>query len=213
MKRILVLLLIASAALVAVVWTRPSELRVERSAMIQAPPALVFENLDDFRRWVAWSPWEKRDAAMERRYEGPRTGPGASYYWRGNDEVGEGRMTVIDAKPPTRLRIRLEFLAPMQATNEALFELSPHLAGTTEVRWTMTGETGFLGKAFGLVVDTDALVGSDFEKGLAELKRVSEDQATALEAMRAAQAAEAAAAAATEAGDSAVAEASAEMRN
>jgi hypothetical protein len=207
MKRVLVLLLIAVAAFAAYVATRPPEFRVERSAMIDAPQEVVFRNLDEFRRWGSWSPWEKLDPDMERSYDGPSSGADASYRWRGNAEVGEGRMTVTESKPPTRLAIRLELIAPIAATNELVFYISPHIAGTTEVRWTMTGHSGFVAKAVQVFRSMDALVGGDFEKGLADLKRVSEEQATAAveqarrdaEAAADAAAADAAAAAAAEA--------------
>jgi hypothetical protein len=194
MKRTLLLLGLALAALAALVWTRPPEFRIERSAMIEAPPAVVFGNLDDFRRWVPWSPWERLDPNMQRDYSGPPSGEGATYHWRGDGGVGEGRMTIVDSDPPSRLAIRLEFVTPMQATNDVAFDVSPHIAGTSEVRWSMSGENGFVQKAFGLFMDMDEMVGGDFEKGLAELKRVSEEQARAEQAAASAAAAQAAAA-------------------
>jgi len=193
MKKFLLVLLVIVAALAAYVATRPSEFRLARSAVIAAPPEIVFANLDDFRRWEAWSPWEKLDPSMQREFEGPSSGVGASYHWVANEEVGEGRMTITESRPPQRLAIRLEFVRPFAATNQVAFELSPHVAGTTSIDWSMAGENGFLGKAIGLVVDTDELVGADFEKGLAALKQASEAQA--VEAQSAAEAAAAAAAA------------------
>ncbi|HEX4684509.1 MAG TPA: hypothetical protein VH277_17450 [Gemmatimonadaceae bacterium] len=40
----------------------------------------------------------------------------------------------------------------------------------------MSGRNNFAFKAFGLVVDVDRMIGRDFETGLAELKRSSEQQ-------------------------------------
>jgi Polyketide cyclase / dehydrase and lipid transport len=203
MKRVLLLLLLAAAAFSAYVATRPSAFRVERSALIVAPREVVFRNLEDFHRWGAWSPWEKLDPKMERSYDGPSSGVGASYRWHGNREVGEGRMTVTGSKPPTQLAIRLEFIAPLAATNEVVFSVSPHIAGTTEVRWAMTGNNDFLAKAASLFMNVDAMVGGAFEQGLADLKRVSEEQASAAaeEAERAVEAAASAEAAAAAVAD------------
>jgi uncharacterized protein YndB with AHSA1/START domain len=193
MKKFLLVLLVIVGALAAYVATRPSEFRIARSAVIAAPPEIVFANLDDFRRWQAWSPWEKRDPNMRREFEGPSSGIGSTYHWVANEEVGEGRMTITESRPPQLLAIRLEFLRPFVATHQVTFELSPHVAGTTAIDWTMAGENGFVGKAIGLVVDTDAIVGADFERGLDALEQVSEAQAA--EAKSAAEAAAAAAAA------------------
>jgi hypothetical protein len=38
----------------------------------------------------------------------------------------------------------------------------------------MTGENNFMTKAFGLVVNMDKLVGTDFENGMANLKPIVE---------------------------------------
>jgi hypothetical protein len=38
----------------------------------------------------------------------------------------------------------------------------------------MEGNNGFIAKAFGLVVDMDALVGKDFSEGLANLNQVAQ---------------------------------------
>lgn len=188
MKRIALLLLLAMAALGTYVWTRPSDFRIERSEMIGAPPDAVFRNLDDPRRWGAWLPWEGADSDAEQGYDGPRSGVGASHRWGDGAGRGAGRMTVTASDPPTRLAVRLELPAPMYAANEAVFQVSPHIAGTTEVRWVMTGRHGFAAKARALLVDVDADVGAAMEQGLAELRRVAEEDAAAEEARRAAEA-------------------------
>ena len=44
-----------------------------------------------------------------------------------------------------------------------------------KVVWTRVGSTGgLIGKLFGLVMDFEAQVGGDFEKGLARLAKVAE---------------------------------------
>lgn len=188
MKRILWLLAIAFAAAAGYVWTQPGGFRIERSAVIDAPQEVVFRNLDDFQRWGAWSPWEKLDPNMQRTFEGPARGVGASYAWKGNAKAGAGRMTVTSSRAPQRLDIRLEFSAPMEAINQVEFDVSPHVADLTEVRWSMQGTRGFVEKAFALVADVDGMVGGDFDRGLAALKQVCEAEAAAEEARRAAEA-------------------------
>ena len=38
----------------------------------------------------------------------------------------------------------------------------------------MTGQNDFVGKAIGLLMNMDAMIGGDFEQGLADLKALSE---------------------------------------
>ena len=61
-------------------------------------------------------------------------------------------------------------LAPMEATNRVLFTLTP-VDRATSVTWHMEGRNGFVGKAFSLFGDMDAMVGGPFEQGLASLKQ------------------------------------------
>jgi len=165
-----------SALLAGFVASRPSAFHVERSIDVAAPPERVAAHVNDFHAWTAWSPYEKKDPGMKRTYSGAPSGRGASYAWQGNAEVGEGRMT-IERTSATETRLRLEFLKPFATTNAVTYTFTP-AAGGTRVTWGMDGEAGFVTKAFHLFFDMDALVGKDFEQGLAALKTASETTAS-----------------------------------
>ena len=44
------------------------------------------------------------------------------------------------------------------------------MAAVTNITWAMTGTCGFVHKLFGLVFNSDKMVGGEFAKGLASLK-------------------------------------------
>jgi hypothetical protein len=162
--------------LVLVVLTRPATFHIERSITMAAPPENAFAQVNDFHAWPAWSPWEKLDPAMKKTFDGPATGVGAQYAWSGNDQVGEGRMTVEKSKTPSEIGIKLEFLKPFAATNQTTFTFAP-AAGGSKVTWAMDGENSFMAKAASLFMDMDKLIGGDFEKGLAAMKTAAETAA------------------------------------
>jgi hypothetical protein len=168
LKKIALALVLMLVGLVAFVATRPAEFRIVRSRTVAAPPDVVHAYVNDLHKWPEWSPWERLDPAMKREYSGPPAGPGAAYHWSGNDEVGEGRMTITDSQPPQNVTIRLEFLKPFAATNTTQFDFAPSGAGTN-VTWAMTGHNNFMAKAFSAFMDMDKMIGTDFEKGLAGL--------------------------------------------
>ena len=122
---VLITLLVALAALLAFAANRPSHFRVERSTVVQASPEQVFEHLESFARWSAWSPWEKLDPAMKRQYSGPERGIGAAYHWVGNKQVGEGKMEITGVKPAEQLLVKLDFIKPFAAHNTAEFTVKP----------------------------------------------------------------------------------------
>ena len=164
---------IALAVIIIVVAMQPSEFRVARSATISAPAPAVFAQVNDFHKWDAWSPWAKLDSAMKKTYDGAPVGTGAIYSWSGNDQVGEGRMTLTESRVSDLIRIKLEFMKPFAATNTTEFSFKPD-GNQTVVTWSMFGENNFMAKAFGLLMNMDKMVGGDFEKGLAQLKSVME---------------------------------------
>ena len=175
-KKILIGIAVVVVLLVVFIATRPSEFRVKRSATISAPPATVFAQVNDFHNWKAWSPWEKLDPELKRTYAGPAEGQGADYSWTGNEDVGEGRMTITESKPSELIRIRLEFIEPFAAVSTTDFTFKPQ-GGQTLVTWDMTGHNSFVVKAFCLFMDMDKTVGGDFEKGLAAMKVAAESAA------------------------------------
>jgi hypothetical protein len=146
---------------------------VERSATMAAPPERVYEQIVDFHRWTAWSPWEDVDPTMRRDYSGADAGVGAVYSWSGNRKAGAGRMTVVEATEPWRVGIDLAFDKPFKARNDTVFEIAPDGAGS-RVTWRMTGAKTLGVRVMSLVKSMDAMVGPDFEKGLARLRAVVE---------------------------------------
>src|SRR5688572_23872990 len=173
LKKILIGVAAAFLLLVIVIATRPAEFRIERSTAISAPPEVVFAQVNDFRAWPAWSPWEKLDPGMKRTHSGAPSGVGAKYAWTGNDDVGEGRMTIEKSDPGKEVVIKLEFLEPFEASNTTTFTFTPNSSGT-KVNWAMEGNNNFMGKMFSLFMDMDEMVGKDFEKGLAGMKTAAE---------------------------------------
>jgi uncharacterized protein YndB with AHSA1/START domain len=162
------------AILAGVIVMQPAEYSVVRTATINAPPPVVYGLINDFHQWEQWSPWAKLDPNMKTTYSGPPAGPGASYHWIGNDDVGEGRMTIKDSTPNDRVSIDLEFIKPFESRSVTTFTLKPEGAAGTAVSWTMAGQNNFMSKAMTLFMSMDKMVGNDFEKGLAQMKAVAE---------------------------------------
>lgn len=177
---LLVLAVVVAIAVVAILLLasrKPETFRVERSIVIAAPPEAIFPRIDDLHAWMDWSPWERRDPAMKREHSGTARGIGAVYAWDGNKEVGSGRMEIIESVPSSRIRIKLDFIRPFEGHNIADFTFEPQ-AGGTRVIWAMHGPAPFLSKVMQVLMDMDAMIGRDFEAGLANLKTRAESGAS-----------------------------------
>jgi uncharacterized protein YndB with AHSA1/START domain len=175
-KKILIAVALVIVVFVIVVALQPADFSVTRAETIAAPPETVFAQVNDFHKWQAWSPWEKMDPEMIRTFAGEPAGEGAVYSWVGNSDVGEGSMTITESRPNERIRIKLEFIKPMEGTSDTEFTFLPDGDGT-KVTWDMAGKNNFIGKAFCLFMDMDTMVGGQFEEGLSNLKSVAEAEA------------------------------------
>ena len=170
---ILILLAVAVIAILLIAAMQPAEFRVSRNAVMVAEAIAIFNNVNDLHKWEAWSPWAKLDPNSKSSFEGTDSGVGAVMRWEGNHKVGVGSMTIIDSNPPQSIKLKLDFLKPMTATNLAEFSFKPE-GNNTLVTWSMTGTNNFMGKVMAVVMNCDKMVGGQFEKGLTALRAIVE---------------------------------------
>jgi hypothetical protein len=173
---IIILVLAALLTFLFVVISKPNNFRMQRSITIKAPAGIVYSHIADFRKWKDWSPWEQLAPSLKRTFSGETSGIGAVYDWDSNGKAGKGRMTIREAAPAHRLLINLDFIKPIPATNSAEFLLQPS-GDSTIVTWAMFGPSPFMSKLMGTLMNMDNLIGKVFERGLENLKRLSEQEA------------------------------------
>ncbi len=169
--KILAVLAAVIIVLLLVVWMRPAGFRVERSATIAAPAAVLHAQVDDHRKFVVWNPFMKLDPAVKNTFSGPPSGVGSKCSWEGNRDIGAGSSTIIESRPGELVRQRMDWIRPMAGTSTVDFTFKPE-GGKTVVTWAMYGENGFMGKAVSLFIDMDKMCGTQFEQGLADLAKV-----------------------------------------
>ena len=173
LKIFFILIALIFAIVLILAATKPDTFRVERSASIKAPPEKIFPYLNDFHQWTAWSVWEKKDSDMKTTYSGSLSGKGAVYEWDGNNNVGKGRMEIVESTIPTKLIVKLDFSAPMEGHNKAEFTLQAD-GDNTKAIWVMDGPSPFISKLIGVFISMDKMIGKDFEDSLANLKAAAE---------------------------------------
>jgi hypothetical protein len=177
-----VLLIAAAVILIPIVsilgyaTTKPDTMRVQRSTSIKAPAEKIFPLISNFHNWTQWSPFESLDPALQRTYSGSSQGQGAVYEWAGNSQVGKGRMEILDAKEPSQIVIKLDFIEPFEGHMTAEFTLDTK-GDATEVTWATYGPQSYCGKIMSCLIDCDAMLGKNFETGLASMKAVAEKPA------------------------------------
>lgn len=157
--------------LTVLVAMQPSEFHIARSATVVAHPAAVYPYINNLQNWNAWSPWAELDPNAKYSFEGPEEGEGAVTHWAGNEDVGEGTMTITESRPNELVEMRLEFVKPFEDTCTVRFALKPE-GEQTQVTWSMDGKNNLIGKAMCLVMNMDEMMGGQMEQGLENLKQV-----------------------------------------
>jgi hypothetical protein len=176
-KIILIGITVIIAAVLIFAATRPDTFRVQRSVQIKATPERIFPLINDLHGMNSWSPYVKKDPAMQGHYAGATSGKGAIYEWDGNKEAGKGNIEIVASTFPTDVKLKLNMIKPFAAHNDVEFTLEPGGESTT-VTWAMSGHAPFMAKLIHLFFNMDKMVGGDFEKGLAALKSLLESSTT-----------------------------------
>ena len=170
---IAVVIAVAIAIVLILAATKPASFSVQRAIDIRAPAERIFPLINDFHQWVAWSPYEHKDPALKRTYSGTESGKGAVYGWEGNNNVGSGRMEILESAAPSKIVIQLDFFKPFEGHNTAEFTMLPQGDGT-HVTWLMHGPAPFMNKLMLVFMNLDKMIGKDFEAGLVNLKNATE---------------------------------------
>jgi uncharacterized protein YndB with AHSA1/START domain len=171
MFKIIIVGLVAVIAIILIVAAmQRAEYHVERSRTIAAPAALLFDQVNDHKKFEKWNPWQKMDPESKTTYSGADSGVGAIASWKG-EKVGEGSAIITESKPAELVRQRMDWKAPMEGVSTVDFTFKP-MADKTTVTWAMYGTNNFMGKIFSLFMDCESMCGPEFEKGLADLEKV-----------------------------------------
>jgi len=171
-KKILAIVLILLAIFIVISLFLPSDIKVERSLIINAPAYIVFQQVNNFKNWEKWSPWFKMDTIMEKKYSGSESGNGSKINWHSNNKnVGSGSMIITNSYEPDSILIDMNFMQNGIAKTKFCFK--NEIAGT-KIIWTMNSYIAQnpISKYFGLFIDK--MLGADIEDGLASLKKICE---------------------------------------
>ena len=150
------------------VFTQPARGHVEKSIVIDAPPAAVFKVVNSFKSFNKWSPWAKMDLDTKYTFEGPESGVGAKLSWESRKvAVGKGSQWIEASVENEKVKIGLAFEGN-DSKEHAVFILAPMGGGTT-LTWTFDGENvGVKGKTMWLLMNV--MLNDVYEQGIMDLK-------------------------------------------
>jgi len=164
---IILLLLVALFFLVALIL--PGNMHIEASVTMNKSPDVVFNQVNNFKSWSAWSPWEKADPEMKSVYEGPVSGVGAKHIWE-SESQGDGTQTITKSVPYELIETEIDFYERGTSTSFFKFE---EKQGSTLVTWGFDTKLGYPIWRYFILFKSQ--MEGVFQQGLDDLKTISEE--------------------------------------
>jgi effector-binding domain-containing protein/uncharacterized membrane protein len=167
LKKIIIALLFLAVLVVVVSLFMPSEVKVERTTIVNAPIEVLYAQANNLNNFHSWDPWGKIDSNAVFKIDDVYAGVGASMSWKSeNSSVGNGTMTMTEAIPFEKINTALSFDGEPMGNSGFIFE---EVEGGTKVNWWMSMDMGMnpIRRIMGNFMD--AIVGPMLEKGLADL--------------------------------------------
>jgi len=145
----------------------PSHFFLEKKVTINASKDTIFNEVANYRKWNAWSPWT--DETMSSDFIGSAGTVGHKWQWKSENQ-GNGAQTILSIDADQNIKMQLDFEGMDPSYTH--WKFAPATGGV-EVTWGMDGgDVPFLQR--GMMLLFQGMIESDYEKGLNKLKSVCE---------------------------------------
>lgn len=132
LKYILFLLLILIVGFFIYVAVQPNEYDIKRTQLINAPANVIYDNINDIKKWDAWGPWHDTDSTIVTSYSANTIGVGAKSTWTSKD--GPGNMELVNTMPFTSVDLKMQFSDYVPSD---VYWTLEEVEGGTNVTWGM----------------------------------------------------------------------------
>lgn len=133
--------------------TKDGSFLIEETEMIEAPVPVVFDKVNDLTTWENWGPYSENDSTTTFNYPAKKTGEGARFNWKGQDDQGSIETTKVVAN-----KTILQHFTYDGPTGERealmLWQFEPTSSGT-QVNWQVEGEHSLADKAYLSIFNQD----------------------------------------------------------
>lgn len=144
----------------------PAKQSFTETILINAPAEKIYKQVNCFKNWKTWSPWE--EGIKKQKYGDTLCGKGASRTWM-SEEDGKGKQVILLSESNTHIKTKLDFEQGSKAVSEWHFEKADS-SDATKVSWSFETQAGYpLGRWISKLVIIP-LVQKSYAKGLEALK-------------------------------------------
>lgn len=173
LKTILFIILALFVIYLIVCFTGSKRIDAKRSAVIDAPTAVISNQINNLNNWENWSPWTQSDPSMEVTYGEKTIGVGGNYSW--TSDQGNGRLEIIESSP-TAMKTKMNFDG-WDGNSFGQWNMDETEEGKTNLTWAMTSDTDapLLMRGMMTIMGMQKSVEKSFEEGLTSIKSIAEE--------------------------------------
>ena len=166
LKYLFLLLLLSFVALSIFVATQKGDFTIEKSQIINAPKATVFNFVNDYRNWEDFNTMISEDPEMKIMFPKKTMGPGASFSWEGKEESGD--VLTVFVKENDSISQKMNF----NGASSSVFWSFKDTIGGTKLTWKTTGKMSFMMKVTTIIDGgMNEILGEKYEKSLANIDK------------------------------------------
>jgi len=166
LKYLLYTLLVVFVIYLVTCFMGPKQMKMEKSMKINASPEAIYEEISDFGKWTAWSPWHKMDPNMKSTTIGNPGEVGHKQSWE----------KFVEVIPNEFIKSEMHFMGEESTPAFSEFKLTPD-GDATNVSWSMDGgDTPFLMRGMMMIMNFEKMLGDQFSEGLGNLKKIAEEK-------------------------------------
>ncbi|WP_034057178.1 SRPBCC family protein [Lacinutrix jangbogonensis] len=169
-KYIFFLILIAIIALAIYIAVQPNEFSVTRTRTINAPAAVIYNNVNDYKNWASWSSWVEKDPEIKIILPELTKGDGSSYTWQDKNGLGTMRTVETNANKSISQIMQIGEYPESQVS----WKFKPNADGATDVTWNISGKNlPFDFKTYNAFNGgMEKQIGPDYERSLEKLDSI-----------------------------------------
>lgn len=168
LKKILIGLVVIIGLIMVISIFLPGTVTVKRSRVMAISKETAFDKIVVLQNWKKWMTWAKLDPIAAYSYSSvPANKVGDFYTWKGNSDMGEGKMIINEIFGTDSLKMTTEFTG--QGSSPVLFKLLQK-GDSVEVTWEMKFDFPFYARIMGLMMD--GMMSKDFEGGLEGIEKL-----------------------------------------
>lgn len=153
----------------------PKTLDTSESISIEAPPAVVYNYLNDLKKGEVWNPWVSTDTSIVNTYSESTVGLNAQNSWT-SEKLGAGSQKIVEVVENQLIKTELSFEG-MEGINTASFLITPD-GNNTHLVWDYVS-----GKPFCFFVRGIALLSGmkkgmskNYKEGISNIKKITEER-------------------------------------